>query len=136
MVSLWKLPKQPMMIIKAFKKFVDSHPNAKLIIGGYGPLWQEMIDTVHSYNLDHYVDFIGKLDSDQIASEMNKASAFIHISDYETFSVVCAEALCCGTPVIASAVGGIPEFIEDGKNGILINHNSDKEDSQSISKSR
>ena len=54
---------------------------------------------------------------------MNKAEYFIHLSGYETFSVVCAEALCCGTPVIASNVGAISELV-DNTNGILIQNNN------------
>jgi len=51
------------------------------------------------------------------------SEAFIHCSQYETFSVVCAEALCCGTPVIASDVGGIKEYIHN-RNGILVKENN------------
>ena len=53
---------------------------------------------------------------------MRDAFALVHCSDYETFSVVCAESICCGTPVIASRVGGIPSFINE-RNGSLIGTN-------------
>ena len=54
------------------------------------------------------------MDSEQIALEMNRASAYLHCSGYETFSVVCAEALACGCYLIASDVGGIPELVAPG----------------------
>lgn len=124
MVSQWKWPKNPFTVIKAFSAFVnDGNPDFKLRIAGYGELWAEMKELVSSLKLDEKVFFVGKLSSDQIAHEMSNSMAFLHCSEYETFSVVCAESLCCGTPVIASAVGGIKEFIND-TNGVLIPDNS------------
>lgn len=119
MAAYWKKPKDPFLIIKAFKLFVEDHPDANLVIGGFGPLEEEMVKVVNDLALEVSVEFLGKLDSNGMAEEMQKATGFIHCSDYETFSVVCAEALSCGCPVIASNVGGIPEFVNQS-NGILI----------------
>jgi glycosyltransferase involved in cell wall biosynthesis len=66
---------------------------------------------------------VGKLSFAEAACEMQNASYFLHASNYETFSLVCAEALSCGTPVVASAVGGVPEYLND-KNGILVSDNT------------
>ncbi len=124
MLSLWKWPKDPFTIINAFSFLVkDGKSNFELRIGGYGPLEEAMKKLVIKLNLQNSVIFLGKLHSDEIANEMNKAQAFLHSSGYETFSVVCAEALCCGTPVIASSVGGIKELV-DGTNGKLITANN------------
>ena len=120
-VSQWKWPKNPFTILKAWKKLQNKYDNLELIIGGYGPQWNEMIEFSNILGIQDTVEFRGRLNSEQIALEMNKAIAFIHLSEYETFSVVCAEALCCGTPVIASNVGGIREIIKQ-KNGILIDN--------------
>ena len=79
---------------------------------------------IHELDIGESVELLGPMNPTEIAVEMNKASAFIHISEYETFSVVCAEAICCGCPVIANKVGGIPEFIDD-QNGMLLNQNKD-----------
>ena len=121
MVSLWKSPKDPIMVLRAFFDLISNKDfqNAQLRIGGYGPLWEDMKDEVQRLNLASAVVFLEKLSTTQIADEMNKAGAFIHCSAYETFSVVCAEALCCGTPVVASAVGGIKEFVTN-QNGVLV----------------
>ena len=118
MVSQWKWPKDPFTIINAWPAIVSDFPNAILRIGGYGPQWEEMKKLVKKLNIESNVIFLGYLNAEAIAVEMNKAIAFIHCSEYETFSVVCAEAVCCGTPVVASRIGGIREFI-NASNGIF-----------------
>lgn len=48
------------------------------------------------------------------------AAAFVCPSVYEPFGIINLEAMACGTPVVASAVGGIPEAVVDGKTGLLV----------------
>jgi glycosyltransferase involved in cell wall biosynthesis len=122
-VSQWKWPKDPFTILKAWKKVTTVFPQAKLKIGGYGPQIDEMKKLTEELDLRQQVILVGPLRSEQIAWEMQHARIFIHCSEYETFSVVCAEALCCGTPVIASKVGGIPDYIHS-ENGILVPYNT------------
>lgn len=50
----------------------------------------------------------------------SQAAAFVCPSIYEPFGIVNLEAMSCGTPVVASRVGGIPEIIEPGKDGYLV----------------
>lgn len=119
MVSLWAYPKNPVGALKEFHKLLSRDPKAILRIAGYGPLEYEIKNYIKTNNLESNITFLGNQNPKQIANEFNNATAFIHLTDYETFSVVCAEAICCGCPVIASNVGGIREFIDD-KNGILI----------------
>lgn len=123
MISQWNYPKDPCAVIEAFKQFVEQHPKSELIIGGYGMQEKDILNTIVENQLAKHVRFIGILSGEQIAEELNRSTALIHISGYETFSVVCAEAICCGCPVIASNVGGIPEFINK-KNGFLIKDSS------------
>ena len=124
MVSGWKWPKKPNIVIEAFAQHIlSSKDKCYLRIGGYGTLLEEMAFLVKKLNIADRVIFLGKLNSWEIAREMSQAAAFLHCSEYETFSVVCAEALCSGCPVIASNVGGIGEFVH-AKNGILIEENS------------
>jgi glycosyltransferase involved in cell wall biosynthesis len=123
MVSQWKWPKNPLPVIEAWGKVITIYPEATLKIGGYGPQTIEIEKLIDKLDLNKKVTFIGKLSQHQVALEMQDANVFIHSSEYETFSVVCAESLCCGTPVIASRVGGIPEYIHE-ENGILVEDNS------------
>jgi glycosyltransferase involved in cell wall biosynthesis len=48
------------------------------------------------------------------------ADAFVFPTAYETFSLVCMEAMACGLPVFATAVGGIEEYLKDGINGFQV----------------
>lgn len=121
MVSQWKWPKDPFIVLKTWRILQEKYENIQLLIGGYGPQWNEIKKSIEQYEISGTVALLGKMNSREIADKMNHSVAFIHISEYETFSVVCAEALCCGTPVIASNVGGLPELI-DKNNGILISN--------------
>ena len=55
-----------------------------------------------------------------IAAYYKSADIFLHAAHAENFPYTIIEALCCGVPVIATAVGGIPEQITDGQNGFLV----------------
>lgn len=119
MVGAWAPLKRPFLVLNAFAFARKRFPDITLRIVGYGRQWQAMCDYVNAHDLGAAVTLLGALRKDEIAEEMRAATAFLHPSEYETFSVVCAEALCCGVPVIASNVGGIPEFINNG-NGTLV----------------
>ena len=126
MISYWKWPKFPLIAIKAIDYLKDVNPNIKLIIGGYGSQISEIKEFIKIKGLEKYIHIKGKMSSNEIALEMNKSLAFIHPSHYETFSVVCAESLCCGTPVIGSKVGGLIENITE-EYGILFDNNNIQE---------
>ncbi len=124
MVSHWKEPKDPFLILKTFIQLLKDRPETMLRIAGFGPQQEQIIDYINEKNLNRNISYLGALSAQQVSDEMTKAVAFLHCSKYETFSVVCVEALCCGTPVIASAVGGVKEIVEEF-NGILVSENTE-----------
>lgn len=122
MVSQWKWPKRPLIVMEAFRKMLKDYPNLHLRVVGEGPEFPKMKDWVREQNLEGHIELIGKRSSEEIASLMQRCKVFLHCSDYETFSVVCAEALSCGAPVVASNVGGVPEVLQG--DGILVETNT------------
>jgi L-malate glycosyltransferase len=115
MGSYWKSPKRPELVLEAFLKLVKNQSDWQLEIFGDGPLVANLKSTFTHQN----IHWLGRLDSAQIADKMRRSSCFAMPSDYETFSVVTAEALCCGCAIVVSENGALPEFINDD-NGILV----------------
>jgi glycogen synthase len=75
---------------------------------------------VRSLSLGNEVRFLGALDRSAVAARYREADLFTLASWEESFGNVFAEALASGLPIVGSRAGGIPEFIADGVNGILV----------------
>lgn len=119
MVSQWNYPKDPFPVLSAFLRFnKENNENYSLKIAGYGNLWKDMEEWVRINDDTSTIELLGSFTSQQIAEHLMKCIAFLHPSNYETFSVVCAEAVTCGALIIAPNIGGLPEVING--NGILL----------------
>ncbi len=123
----WKHPKDAIQVIEACNDLKQKGINIRLRIAGNGPLLEKMKSLVMQCGLQDAITFLGLLNAGQLAAEMNEAAAFIMPSGFETFSVACAEALCCGCPVLADGVGALPELI-DNTNGLLRSSNQNWHD--------
>jgi D-inositol-3-phosphate glycosyltransferase len=71
----------------------------------------------HDLNLDKMVMFLGKRGQDTLPYYYSAADVLVMPSHYESFGMVALEAMACGTPVIASQVGGLAFLIQDGVTG-------------------
>ncbi|HUJ92437.1 MAG TPA: glycosyltransferase, partial [Gaiellaceae bacterium] len=66
------------------------------------------------------VRFLGALPRDRVLELFRAADASILPSSWENFPHTVVEALAVGTPVIATAIGGVAEIVHDGENGLLV----------------
>jgi D-inositol-3-phosphate glycosyltransferase len=67
-----------------------------------------------------HVCFLGAVDHEQLPLYYNAADVCVVPSYYESFGLVALEAMACGTPVVASRVGGLTGTVRDGETGYLI----------------
>ncbi|MBI3502607.1 MAG: glycosyltransferase family 4 protein [Bacteroidetes bacterium] len=117
-VAHWRPPKEPMLFIEALNKMENK--NSILNMVGEG----EQLEAIKKLNLNFEIHYHGNIPRTKIAELLWQSDFFLHASQVETFSIVIAEALSTGTPVIASNVGAIPELVNE-TNGILTNNNPD-----------
>ncbi len=91
-----------------------------LAIAGDGPDLPDLRRKVAELGLDGRVRFLGPLNRDRVLTLFRAADASLLTSSWENFPHTVVEALAVGTPVLATAVGGVPELVHDGENGLLV----------------
>ncbi|HEX6434065.1 MAG TPA: glycosyltransferase family 4 protein, partial [Gemmatimonadales bacterium] len=92
----------------------------ELEIVGRGPDERTLQELASRLGVAHEIRFSGSLDRAAVAQRYRDAHLFTLPSSAEAFGNVFAEALASGLPVVGSNVGGIPELIEHGVNGLLV----------------
>ena len=108
-------------LIKAMPRVVDVFPSVSvLVVGEDQGIQKDLIKLAEKLKVGKTVHFLGARFGDELASIYRKARIFVLPSLYETFGLAVLEAMATGLPVVATKVGGIPELVEDGRNGILV----------------
>ncbi|MGO4692946.1 glycosyltransferase family 4 protein [Paenibacillus sp. 2TAB26] len=85
---------------------------------GDGPLRDSLEQVMNQYNLEGHVKFLGH--RNDMAALLKEADYVVVPSIHDNFPFVVMESQAMGKPIIASAVGGIPEMITHGENGLLV----------------
>ena len=109
-VSRWVAVKNPMPMLEGLNRAAEAGQRFRLVIGGYGPLVDAMTTFVASSALRDCTTFTGKLTKPQVAEQLAQTDGYLFSSDYETFSVACAEALGAGVPLIGPNIEAIAEY--------------------------
>ena len=107
------------ILIRGFADYLaHAKLRAKLVVAGAGPIEMELKSLAASLRLGERVVFAGF--REDMSTVMNAFDVFALTSNTEGFGMVVLEAMASGKPVIATNVGGIPELINNGIDGILI----------------
>jgi glycosyltransferase involved in cell wall biosynthesis len=93
-------------------------PRTHLLIVGHGELRHDLERHIDALGLWEQVHVLG-VRSD-VPRLLNAADVFVLSSDWEGSPLSVMEAMAAGTPVVSTAVGGVPELIEEGESGLLV----------------
>jgi len=110
-------------IIRALK-FLPGSISLKIL--GTGPLEKSLKLKADSLQLRDRVEFLGSVSQDEISKYLHKADIFVRPSLSEGFGISFIEAMVAGLPVIATPVGGIPDFLKDRETGLFCEVNNPK----------
>lgn len=107
---------------KAIRKLIDEGANIRYTVAGAGPHQKEIATSVMEENLGEHVSLIGSLGESQVRELLVSADAFVlsSIGLGEASPVAVMEAMAAGVPVVSSIIGGTPDMIDDGVDGLLV----------------
>jgi glycosyltransferase involved in cell wall biosynthesis len=118
--------KAPHLTILAFSRVFRERPDARLRMIGDGPLLGACRDLSAALRLEHAVEFFGAGSPSEVQAAMRKARAFVQHSvvaadgDCEGTPVAIIEAGATGLPVVATRHAGIPDVVDEGNTGFLV----------------
>ncbi len=110
------------MLIEAFALTAEKLPQARLIIIGDGALRPDLEKLARDLGVDDKLLFLG--DRRDVAELLAGMDLFVLPSTQEGHSISLIEACASGLPIIATNVGGNPEIVKDGVNGLLTESNN------------
>jgi len=115
-VSNFREVKRVKDVVRVFARIRRAMP-ATLVMVGDGPERMDAENEARELGVAADVRFLGRLDS--VASLLQAGDLFVLPSQTESFGLAALEAMACGSPVVATRAGGLPEVIDDGVNGLL-----------------
>lgn len=126
-ISFLNKNKNTILFLKAIQHLKKQLPsidfdNIKFIIAGDGPELNTLIQYAENNKLNKNIFFTGGLSRSQVIKTIGSSDAIILCSNFESFSVICAEANAMGKPVISTKCGG-PEYFLNHENSFLIEKN-------------
>ena len=108
-------------LIRAYAELLKTRPNLKLKV--IGRLREgNTSDELRAFGIMDKVEFVGGITDEQITEIYAEATMAISPSVYEGFGFPCGEAMSCGTPVIATTGGSLPEVVGDA--GLVVPHSN------------
>ena len=108
------------LVLRAFSRVEDSHPDLQCRIIGEGADRDRFVGLAKDLGISDQVHFLGRRSRSEVAEAMRNCTIFVLPSRYEGLGCVYLEAMACSKPVIACSGQGIDEIIQHGSNGWLI----------------
>src|SRR5262249_30414488 len=125
-------------VLNALPEVLKRHPDTVYIIVGDGPERSKLEELTKSLNLTAHVKFAGRVSEADLLAYYHACNLFVQPNrrmpdgDDEGFGLVFIEAGACCKPVIGGRSGGVPEAIQEGVTGLLVDGNSVKQTQDAI----
>jgi glycosyltransferase involved in cell wall biosynthesis len=123
-LSEWK---NIQVLIEAFNILINirHRKDVFLYVAGDGPKRKELEALISQYELGDYIHLIGY--QSNVGKLLNDCNVFVHPSYAEGFGIVIPEAMLAEKPIIVSGAGALPELIEHGKSGLIVDPHKPEE---------
>lgn len=105
-------------LLKAMREIIEQKNSTKLVIIGEGPEKKDLMKLAEKLKIAKNVKFLGH--QENIPKILKSSDLFVLPSVKEAFGLVLLEAMAAQVPIVATNVGGIPEIVEDKKDGLLV----------------
>ena len=114
--------KGPDILVKAMPLIIKDIPDTELVFAGDGVLRKELGELSKKLGCNKHVKFAGFVEEGLKPLYYKAADIFVFPStmSMESFGIVNLEAMACSVPIVASRIGGIPDAVKDGENGLLV----------------
>ena len=114
--------KGPDVLVKAMRIIAKEVPDTELIFVGSGRMREELEMLSKNLRIEKSVKFTGFVEENLKPLYYRAADVFCLPSTMstESFGIVNLEAMACSVPIVASRIGGIPDVVKDGENGLLV----------------
>jgi len=119
-LSSFKRDKGVYELLAAFQQICTKCPQAILEICGAGIEKEGMVNYIHENNLQSVIKMVGAVDNSKVDLWMQACDLFVLPTWHEGMPNAVMEAMACGLPVVASAVGGLPEAVGDCEGAQLV----------------
>ena len=110
--------------VKAITLLSKDMDDLNFLIIGDGKLMGELRLYAKENDLELNTTFLGRVDQDELPKYLNEMKMLVIPSYTEGLPNIMLESMACGTPVLATSVGGIPDIITDSQNGFILTDNS------------
>ena len=125
----WEPDKGIYHLLEAWRSVKSAVPQAELCLAGGEKLWKNVAETrgsvdcsakVRQMEREGMLTTVGTVPRNQMPGFWNSLSVAVVPSFHEAFGLIAVEAMACGIPIVATAVGGLKEIVKDRETGLLV----------------
>ena len=113
-----------MNFVNAIPLILKERDGLEFLIGGDGPLFDEIKTELENNGCSDKVELTGWIVHDELPDYLNELKLLVFSSYSEGLPNIVSESMACGTLVLATPVGGVPDLIKDGETGFIIEDNT------------